>query len=217
MTSITRRRNFNKEEYVITCRPNYICNFRAPDLEHHQIWLDFKETVRSRGLDICYVTLSLCQAWVIGVKETSAICQIATPTQVINLQQQNTFVYSVQKPRREPPELICSRKKYSSTLTSLAFQAYVTEKARDLQRSFSFRDFLELGHNFFRKCILRLKNRGKILPLEPRSNPRFYILREWKSRYPTMKENNRVKPRFTRDSTRSGEQAEEKLCAKGDF
>lgn len=187
---------------VSSPRPNYICNFRAPDLEHYQIWLNFKEAARDRGLDICYLTLTLCQAWLKGVEGATATYQIATPTQVINLQQQNTFVYSVQKPRRESPELICSRKEYSRTITSRAFQAYVMEKARDLQRSFSFRDFPELGHGLFRKCVLRLKKRGKVLPLQPRSNPRFYVLREWLADYPTMKENNRVKPRFTFDCTR---------------
>lgn len=153
--------------------------------------------MQTRGLDICYVTLSLCQAWLIGLKEATATCQIVTPQQVINLQQQNTFVYSVQKPRREPPELICARNKYTSTISSLAFQAYVMEKARELHRSFSFRDFPELGHDFFRKCVLRLKNRRKVLPLQPRTNPRYYILTEWKSEYPCVNENNGVKPKFT--------------------
>ena len=185
---------------MISRRRNYICNFRAPDLEHYQTWLDFKEAARSRGLDICYLTLTLCQAWLKALEGTTATYQIATPTQVINLQQQNTFVYSVQKPRREPPELICSRKEYTRTLRSLLFQAYVMEKARDLQRSFSFRDFPELGHDLFRKCIFKLKNREKILPLQPRTNPRFYILAEWIPNYPTMFENTIVKPRFTGES-----------------
>lgn len=191
---------------VISCRRNYICNFRAPDLEHYQVWLDFKEAARSLGLDICYLILTLCQAWLKANEGTKEATKVSTATQVINVQMQNTFVYNVQKPRRESPELICSRKEYSRTLRSLVFQAYVMEKARDLQQSFSFRDYPELGHSLFRKCILRLKKRGKILPLQPRTNPRFYILREWVPDYPTMKANNRVKPRFTRDSTRNGKQ-----------
>lgn len=203
----------NGEKSRLTERKNYICNFRAPDLEHYQIWLNFKEAAQSCGLDICYLTLSLCRAWLKSRDKTESIHQITTATQVINLQQQNTFIYNVQKPRREPTELICSRKEYTRTLSSLAFQAYLMEKARDLQRSFSFRDFAELGHNFFRKCILRLKKRGKILPLQPRTNPRFYILTEWKSDYPTMKENNRVKPRFTQASLREVSQ-QGKSCAK---
>lgn len=188
---------------MILGRRNLICNFRAPNQEHHQIWLDFKEAVRSRGLDICFVTLSLCRAWLKGL-ERADTSQITTPIQVINLQQQNTFVYSVQKPRREPLELLCSRKVSSRTIISRLFQAYIMEEARDLQHSFCFRDFPELGHSLFRKCILKLKNKEKILPLKPRTNPRFYILREWLPFYPTMKENNRVKPRFTSGSTWRG-------------
>ncbi|MFX0117169.1 MAG: hypothetical protein ACFFB3_21670 [Candidatus Hodarchaeota archaeon] len=186
-------------------RQNLICNFRAPNPEYHQIWLDYKEAARSLGLDICYLTLTLCQAWLKAIQGREEATRLSTATQVINVQMQNTFVYNVQKPRREPTELICSRKEYTRTLRSLLFQAYVMEKARDLQRSFLFRDFPELGHNLFRKCVLELKKRGKILPLQPRTNPRFYILREWVPDYPTMKGNNRVKPRFTRDSTRWGE------------
>lgn len=185
-------------------RRNLICNFRAPDLEHYQIWLNFKKGVRNQGLDICFVTLSLCQAWLRGSGIT-ATCKILTPTQIINLQQQNTFVYSVQKPRRKPPQLFCSRKELSRTLSNLAYQAYVTEKARDLQRSFSFRDYLELEHSFFRKCIFRLKKREKVIPLLPRTNPRYYILQEWRNLYPTMSWNNRVKPRFSVDSPERGE------------
>ena len=182
-------------------RQNLICNFRAPDQKHFQIWLDFKEVVQSRGLDICFVSLALCQAWLKSIEETTSTCKIAAPLQIINLQQQNTFVYGVQKPRRQPPELICPRKAYSRTITSRLCQAYVVEKARDLERSFSFRDFLELGHGLFRKCALKLKRRGKIFPLQPRTNPRFYILREWLPFYPTMTENTGVKPRFTSSST----------------
>ena len=185
-------------------RRNFICNFRAPDQERHQIWLDFKEVVQSRGLDICFVILALCQAWLKSIEQATATCQVTTPSQVINLQQQNTFVYSVQKPRRKPPELISSGKAPCRTITSRLYQAYVLEKARDLQRSFSFRDFLELGHGLFRKYALELKRRGKIFPLQPRTNPRFYILKEWLPFYPTMKENNGVKPRFSSDSILRG-------------
>lgn len=186
---------------MILSRQNYICNFRAPDLEHYQVWSDFKEAVRGQGLDICFVTLALCQAWLKGLEGATEISQIAAPIQVINLQQQNTFVYRVHKPRREPLELICSQKVSSRAITSRLFQAYIMEEARDLQHSFCFRDFPELEHSLFRKCILKLKNREKILPLQPRTNPRFYILREWLPFYPTMKENNGVKPRFTSSST----------------
>ncbi len=183
-------------------RRNYICNFRAPDSKHFQVWLDFKKEARSLGLDTCYLILSLCQSWLKAVEGVSSTTQIVTHMQVINLQQQNTFLYGVQKPRREPHEMICSLGKYSGTIRSLVFQSYITEKARDLNRSFMFRMFPELGHDLFRKCILNLKKRGKVLPLEPRTNPRFYILSEWRERYPTMLENITVKPGFTGDRAR---------------
>jgi len=52
------------------------------------------------------------------------------------------------------------------------------EKVRDLNRSFSYRDFLELEHNSFRKIVLRLKKKGKIIALPQRTNPRYYVLAE---------------------------------------
>jgi hypothetical protein len=60
-------------------------------------------------------------------------------------------------------------------------------------------DFIEINHDIFRKLILELKNRQKIITMEPRTNPQFYILNEWRDRYPTMSENNRVKPKLTGD------------------
>jgi hypothetical protein len=83
------------------------------------------------------------------------------------------------------------------TICSMAFRAYIMEKARELNIAFSFMDFPEINHDLFRKLILELRTRQKILALKPRTNPRFYILHEWKDRYPTMSENNRVKPKFT--------------------
>lgn len=71
------------------------------------------------------------------------------------------------------------------------------EKARELNRSFSFKDFTEINHDLFRKLILELKKRNKVLPLKPRTNQQFYILIEWRTRYPTMTENTTVKPEFT--------------------
>ena len=178
-------------------RQNLICNFRAPDREHFQIWQNFKEAAKNRGLDVCYLILSLCQAWLKSDETAKEIAQITTANQIINLQQQNTFVYSVQKPRREPNELICSSGTQFRTVRSRALQAYIIERARELPESFSFRDFPELGHSLFRKCIMELKKRGKVIPLDPRTNQRFYILTERKPDYPTMNENNRVKPRFS--------------------
>jgi len=186
----------------IAPRQNFLCNFRAPNDEWYQIWIDFKKQVKAQGSDICYVTLSLCRSWLRSLEAStnSIISQANTPMQIVNLQQQNTFVYSVQIPRRTPFEIICPRKMPIRTLWSRAFQAYIVEKARDLDRSFSFFDYPELGHDFFRKCILKLKERDKAVPLRPRTNPRYYVLKDWISKYPTMQENNGVKPKFTRNS-----------------
>lgn len=97
------------------------------------------------------------------------------------------------------------------TICSKAFQAYIMEKARELDISFSFKDFPEINHDLFRKLILELKRRRKILALKPRTNPQFFILTKWSARYPTMTENNAVKPRFAGES--DGQDDEQ----KGDF
>lgn len=178
-------------------RPNYICNFRAPDAEHYQIWQDFKKSAQDRGLDVCYVTLTLCEAWLKGVEGSKEVSQVVSPTRIINLQQQNTFVYGVEKPRREPTRLNCAKTQYSRTISSSMAEAYVMEKARDLNRSFSFLDFRELKHDSFRKIVTRLKKRGKIIALPQRTNPRFYVLSERLADYPNVSENNTVKPLFS--------------------
>lgn len=157
-------------------KPDYICNFRAPDKEHYQVWLDFKELAQSKGMDVCYLTLSLIQAWLKSNKDPKVTQQITNTTQIINIQQQNIFQYNVQKPRRLPSEVICSGTKFDSTLRSLFVQAYIMEKASDLYRPFQFMDFQELGHNLFRKTILELKKRKKVRPISPRTNPQFYEL-----------------------------------------
>lgn len=122
---------------------------------------------------------------------------LATGTQIYNINQQNTFAYEPGKPRRQPLSLNCAKRQYSRTISSSAAEAYVMEKARDFNRSFSFRDFLELRHDSFRKIVSRLKKKGKIIPLPQRTNPRFFILAERLPDYPTVTENTTVKPGFT--------------------
>lgn len=178
-------------------RLNFHCNFRAPDREWFQVWLEFKEFTKTRGLDICFVVLALCRAWLKALKDGESSCQITTNSQIVFLYQANSFNYNVQKPRRERFQMDCSKNLPKCTLCSRAFQAYIVEKARGLDRSFSFMDFPEINHDLFRKLILELRNRQKIIALKPRTNPQFYILPEWKNRYPTMTENNTVKPKFT--------------------
>jgi hypothetical protein len=182
---------------MVTDRKNYFCNFRAPNRDWYQVWLDFKEATKSQGLDNCFVVLALCKAWLKARKETISVSQINTATQIILIYQTNAFNYNVEKPRRERFLLDCSPKLRKCTTCSKAFQAYIVETARELNRSFSFKDFPEINHDLFRKLILELRKRHKILALKPRTNPRFFILREWQSQYPTLTENNTVKPEFT--------------------
>lgn len=189
---------------------NLICNFRAPDMARYQTWKDYKKWAQDNGLDICHLTLSLIDSFLKSVQGAQAATSqynggladgstlsLVTPTKVINIQQNNTFLYSVPKPRREPLALNCARPLLSRTITSRAWCAYVMEKARDLNRSFSYRDFFEIGHDLFRKCVLRLRKEGKIIALPQRTNPRFYVLSERLADYPNVSENIRVKQMFT--------------------
>jgi hypothetical protein len=177
-------------------RHNYHCNFRAPDQEWFEVWLKFKTITKAVGLDICFVMLSLCRAWIESQNKgnTQSPQVIHTANQVIVLKQTNIFNYNVQKPRRER-NVNCSKNYNKCTLCSRTFEAYILVNARILDREFCFRDFPEIHHDFFRKRILNLRNNGSVLAMKPRSLPEFYILKEWENRYPTMSENNIVKPK----------------------
>jgi hypothetical protein len=74
--------------------------------------------------------------------------------------------------------LSCVKKEYQKTISSVLFEAYVLNKARDLTREFSYRDFLEIKHDVFRRIILRLRRKGKIVANPQRTLPRFYFLAE---------------------------------------
>lgn len=180
-------------------RKNYLCNFRAPSQEWFNIWQKFKEETRNLGLDVCFVTLTLIKSWLEALSNTISVSQINTHSQIIILYQTNSFNYIAGKPRREPLQLDCSTNYSKSTIIRRALQAYILQKAKELNRSFSYMDFPEIPHNSFRKLILELKKQGKILPLEQRTNPRFYIPTEWKDLYPPVTQNNTVKPTATSD------------------
>ena len=117
------------------------------------------------------------------MKGMEGAAQIRTGKQVINIQQNNVFQYQVSKPRREPYDLSCVRREFQKTISSSLFEAYVLNKARDLTREFSYRDFLELKHDAFRRIILRLRRKGKIVANPQRTVPRFYFLAEQISDY----------------------------------
>ena len=174
-----------KRTVVKTEPKNLLCNFRAPDLAHFEIWQEYKKWCQDHGLDNCHLVLSWCDAHLKAMKGIPSKTSIITPEQIINQQNQFNLYYQVQKPRREPIQMNCAKPGFQRTINSMAYEAYVMERARALNRSFSFRDFMELGHNSFRKIILRLKKKGKIVPLPQRTNPRFYVLAERLEDYPT--------------------------------
>jgi hypothetical protein len=112
------------------------------------------------------------------MKGIEGAAQVRTAQQVVNIQQNNVFQYQVQKPKREPYSLDCVKSEYRRTFSSLLFDAYVLNKAREINREFCFRDFLELKHDAFRRIVLRLKRKCKVITIPERTIPRFYILTE---------------------------------------
>jgi len=99
---------------------------------------------------------------------------------IVQLKQQNTFVYSAITPRRQPKPNSYF-KNYFVTFGSRGMaEAYVLQKARDLhkqgQRSFCFRDFHEIKPNSFKQIVFRLRNKGELTTMKPRTRPQFYTL-----------------------------------------
>lgn len=152
-----------------------ICNFRAPNFLEFQRWKKYVQWAQEMGLDVCHLTLSLTDSFMKGVEGSA---EIHTAQQTIKIQQSNVFQYQVSKPRREPYSMDCVKPEFRRTFSSILFEAYVMEKAREISREFCFRDFLELKHDAFRRIIIRLKRKGKIMPYPVRTVPRFYILSE---------------------------------------
>jgi hypothetical protein len=159
---------------------NLICNFRAPNLEQYQRWKVYVQWAKDNGQDVCHLTLSLTDAFMKGVEGAA---QVRNVSQIVNIQQNNVFQYKVAKPRREPYDLSCVRKEFQRTISSVLFEAYVLNKARELTREFSYRDFLELKHDAFRRIVLRLRRKGKIVANPQRTLPQFYFLVERISEY----------------------------------
>ena len=154
---------------------NLICNFRAPDLAHFQRWKTFVQWAKDNGYDVCHLTLSIVDAFLKGA-ETATVAR--NGGQVVNIQMQNTFLYQVKQPHREPYSLSCVKPEFRRTFSSILFEAYVLEKARTISQEFSYRDFLELKHDAFRRIVLRLKRKGRIVANPERTIPRYYYLTE---------------------------------------
>lgn len=167
---------------------NLICNFRAPDLTQYELWQRFKEWCKANGQDVCRITLdqvAVFMAAIEGSKGSSSVGSSSSPKpivtakgQVIVIQQQNSFVYSVEKPRREPYSVSCVKPEFQRTISSVLFDGYVENKARRLGGEFSFRDFMELKYDSFRRIVVRLKRKGVIIAHPQRSIPQIFILAE---------------------------------------
>jgi hypothetical protein len=165
-----------KQEKVIDVQPkNLICNFRAPNLQQYQRWKAYVQWAKDNGMDVCHLTLSLIDSF---MKGTEGAAEVRNGKQVVNIQQNNVFQYQVYRPRREPYDLSCVKSEYQKTISSVIFETYVLNKARELTREFSYRDFLELKHDAFRRIVLRLRRKGKIVANPQRTLPRFYFLAE---------------------------------------
>ena len=163
-------------------KPNFICNFRSPDLKHFEEWHKYKRFVKNNGLDICRVTIGLTNAFMTGSK-----LELPTQKQNITIDMKNSFNYNVVKPRRTPYSLDCVKTEFRKTFSSILFESYVLQKAKHIEASFCFRDFLELKHGSFRRIVVRLKRKGLIVSHPIRTNPRFYILAENLKNYDTKK------------------------------
>ncbi len=156
-------------------KQNFICNFRAPNADEFQRWKAFVQWAKDNGMDVCHLTLSLTDAF---MKGQQGAAEVRTAGQVVNIQQVNTFQYQVQKPRREPYSLDCVKPEYQRTFSSVLFEAYVRDKARRIVQEFSYRDFLELKHDSFRRIVLRLRQKGDIVANPLSTHPQFYFLAE---------------------------------------
>jgi hypothetical protein len=169
---------FLAEAESVEAPKNRICNFRAPTLDDWFEWRDYVKVVKDQGLDVCRVTLSLTRAFKEGLKNGLKTVQVQGNQQVINISMQNSFVYQVQKPRREPYDLSCVKPEFRKTFSSLLYEAYILNKARELNHAFCFRDFLELKPDAFRRIVRKLKRKGKIVGFPQRTCPQFYFLTE---------------------------------------
>jgi hypothetical protein len=153
-------------------RKNLICNFRAPNIEKYKKWQIFKEWCKDNGLDICNVTLNITEAFMKGSEN------FALPDKAIQVNMKNEFYYQVIKPRRVPMTVNCVKKQFVHTVSSCLYEAYILEKARRIKMEFSYRDFLELKYDAFRRIIVRLKRKGLVVPNPMRTRPQFYFLAE---------------------------------------
>lgn len=165
---------------------NLICNFRAQTEQDWEDWKWFVQWCKQSGITTCKPLIAFIRSFrrsmeglIEGLEKKGKREILNAFPLIIALDQQNTFVYSIEKPRRQKPDLLFFRNNFRTATIPLRMRlSYVLEKARYYhkcgQRTFCFRDFAEIKHSHFRKIILRLKRNGDIIPLEPRTCPRFY-------------------------------------------
>ncbi len=170
---------------------NLICNFRAKTIDYWNQWQKYKEHCWNHGLDLCHTTISLTNSFM-GLNS-----EIKTPNQTMNIQMNNQFNYVVQKPRRKPYSLSCVKPEFRRTINRAFVEAYILQRAHEMEREFCFRDFMELEYNAFRRTIVRLKRKHKIKANPIRTIPQMYYLPELAPTYEKGFEYNRVKQMFT--------------------
>ena len=155
-----------------------LLGIRATSKEEHQRLLRFKWWCEDNGKSTCPIITDLTSSLVAADDAIRPLKKNGSV--IVNLQQQNTFIHQVDRPRRlaDPgsTENSISNGGIADTTTRMAFQSLVVLKALQLQHSFCFRDFLELSPDHFKKVISRLKKKGSVATVEPRTCPRFYRL-----------------------------------------
>jgi hypothetical protein len=148
---------------------------RARSLEEHQGLLRLKWWCEDNETSTCRMIIAQAQG-LLGAVDAVRPLKKDGPM-VVNIQQQNTFVHQVERPRRLDSSFdSISKGALSGTTRRIALDSLVILKALQMRQSFCFTDFPELSPNCFRKVVLRLNHREFVGPVEPRTCPRFYKL-----------------------------------------
>jgi hypothetical protein len=104
---------------------NLMCTFRAPTPEEYLEHRAFCKKVKEDGLDICRVLLGFERAYLEAKKGAKEAIKLQSSQQVVNIYQNNQFVYQVSKPRREPYSLDCVKPEFRRTIGSIFYEAYI--------------------------------------------------------------------------------------------
>ena len=165
-------------------KENLICNFRAQNQSDWDTWNWFKDYCSKNGITICRPVLAFLQSFR-KMAEGLEKAKMERPELInafpvlIQLKQQNTFIYQTEKPRRSPTQTAFGHKYGTTTICYL--DAYIENKARWLWsthglKHFCFLDFKEIKHATFRKAVCRMIKKELLQATRPRSCPRTYFL-----------------------------------------